>query len=341
MKTGAGTEITAGAVILTGGIGTFAPRPLPAGEEFLGRGLTYFVPDSSGYADRDVVIVGGGDSAVDWALMLHPIARSVTLVHRRDRLPRSSRLGGAAQGLARGDHRQRPGHRHPRRRPAGAHRAQARDARSRASVWWRHSASPPTSGRSATGDSTCTTTATSSSTPRCAPTARHVRRGRHRRLRRKGPTDRDRLRRGRHGSQQRGGALDPAAPLFPGHSTDPQPTTEPDQEFSPCRTSSPHPASTSWTSPASRSAPSTASTRATASSTSTPRSASTAAPASRCAPSRRSARTGGSPTSTPASWRTTAASSSRCCRAATRRWARPAARTRSGRLGVDTPWSRS
>ncbi|MEV4581338.1 NAD(P)/FAD-dependent oxidoreductase [Nonomuraea jabiensis] len=83
VKTGAGTEITAGAVVVTGGIGTFTPRPLPAGEEFLGRGLAYFVPEAADHAGRDVVIVGGGDSAVDWALMLHPVARSVTLVHRR------------------------------------------------------------------------------------------------------------------------------------------------------------------------------------------------------------------------------------------------------------------
>lgn len=84
VKTSAGTEITTRAIVVTGGIGTFTPRPLPAGEEFLGKGLDYFVPSSAQYADKDVVIVGGGDSAVDWALMLHPIAKSVTLVHRRE-----------------------------------------------------------------------------------------------------------------------------------------------------------------------------------------------------------------------------------------------------------------
>lgn len=78
------TEVVCGAVIVTGGIGTFSPRPLPAGEEFLGRGLEYFVPSSQEYVGRDVVIVGGGDSAIDWALMLAPLANSVKLVHRRD-----------------------------------------------------------------------------------------------------------------------------------------------------------------------------------------------------------------------------------------------------------------
>jgi thioredoxin reductase (NADPH) len=78
-----GIVVDTGAVVLTAGIGTFTARTLPAGEEFLGRGLSYFVPDPSAYSDHDVLVVGGGDSAVDWALALHPIARSVTLVHRR------------------------------------------------------------------------------------------------------------------------------------------------------------------------------------------------------------------------------------------------------------------
>jgi ferredoxin/flavodoxin---NADP+ reductase len=78
-----GDAIEAGAVVITGGIGTFTPRPLPCGEEFLGRGLSYFVPDPAVFADRRVLVVGGGDSAVDWVDALVPTAARVTLVHRR------------------------------------------------------------------------------------------------------------------------------------------------------------------------------------------------------------------------------------------------------------------
>lgn len=81
---GDGTEVTAKAVIVTAGIGKFTPRPLPIGQEWLGRGLEFFVPSFEPYAGKDVVIVGGGDSALDWAVHLEPIAASVVLVHRRD-----------------------------------------------------------------------------------------------------------------------------------------------------------------------------------------------------------------------------------------------------------------
>ena len=79
-----GRDVSAGAVLITAGIGKFSPRPLPAGDGWLGRGLEFFVPSFAPYAGKDVVIVGGGDSAFDWAMHLEPVARSVTLVHRRE-----------------------------------------------------------------------------------------------------------------------------------------------------------------------------------------------------------------------------------------------------------------
>jgi ferredoxin/flavodoxin---NADP+ reductase len=80
-----GLEVVCKAVIITGGIGTFTPRPLPDAEEFEGRGLMYFVPKLDVLEGLDVLIVGGGDSAFDWAHNLEPIAKSITLIHRRDR----------------------------------------------------------------------------------------------------------------------------------------------------------------------------------------------------------------------------------------------------------------
>lgn len=76
-------EVRAKSLLITGGIGTFSPRPLPDAERFEGRGLRYFVPKLDELAGTDVLIVGGGDSAVDWALALESLATSVTLIHRR------------------------------------------------------------------------------------------------------------------------------------------------------------------------------------------------------------------------------------------------------------------
>lgn len=80
-----GLVVVAKAVLITGGIGMFSPRQLPVGHEYEGRGLRYFVPKLDELAGLDILIVGGGDSAFDWALSLEPIARSVTLIHRRTR----------------------------------------------------------------------------------------------------------------------------------------------------------------------------------------------------------------------------------------------------------------
>jgi len=74
------------AALITIGVGAFNPKRIPiiGVEKWEGRGLAYFVPDISRYDKKQVVIVGGGDSAVDWALNLVSHAASVTLVHRRD-----------------------------------------------------------------------------------------------------------------------------------------------------------------------------------------------------------------------------------------------------------------
>ncbi|WP_410572675.1 NAD(P)/FAD-dependent oxidoreductase [Amycolatopsis sp. cmx-4-61] len=78
-----GETLRARAVLITAGIGEFTPRPLPAGDGWLGRGMVHFVPSLRAHAGQHVVVVGGGDSAFDWILALHPVAASVTLVHRR------------------------------------------------------------------------------------------------------------------------------------------------------------------------------------------------------------------------------------------------------------------
>jgi thioredoxin reductase len=85
LSTDRGSVLRTKVVVITGGIGEFHPRPLPAAAEWEGRGLVYFVPTLDDHAGKDVLIVGGGDSAFDWAINLHPLAKSITMVHRRDR----------------------------------------------------------------------------------------------------------------------------------------------------------------------------------------------------------------------------------------------------------------
>lgn len=74
------------AIVITGGVGAFQPRKLdlPEAAQYETSNLHYFVNDLSIFTNKRVLISGGGDSAVDWALMLEPIAAQVTLIHRRD-----------------------------------------------------------------------------------------------------------------------------------------------------------------------------------------------------------------------------------------------------------------
>lgn len=74
------------AVVICGGVGAFQPKKLPNPElvPYEGRGLYYTVKEKAAFRGKRILIVGGGDSAVDWALNLKDYAKHVTLIHRRD-----------------------------------------------------------------------------------------------------------------------------------------------------------------------------------------------------------------------------------------------------------------
>lgn len=74
-------------IIITAGNGAFQPRriEIEGAEKYEGKNLHYFINDLNHFAGKKVVVFGGGDSAVDWSLMLEPIAEKVTIVHRRDK----------------------------------------------------------------------------------------------------------------------------------------------------------------------------------------------------------------------------------------------------------------
>jgi len=73
-------------IIIAGGIGAFTPRQLPAvgTADYVGKGIQYFIDNLQALKGKKCLVVGGGDSAVDYALMLEEVADKVTLVHRRD-----------------------------------------------------------------------------------------------------------------------------------------------------------------------------------------------------------------------------------------------------------------
>lgn len=86
LKTNKGEYLTK-TILITAGIGAFQPRKLGVENEetFEGTSLHYSVPDLQKFKGERVLVCGGGDSAVDWALMLEEVAEEVTLVHRRDK----------------------------------------------------------------------------------------------------------------------------------------------------------------------------------------------------------------------------------------------------------------
>ncbi|AKR56225.1 ferredoxin-NADP reductase [Devosia sp. H5989] len=86
LVTDADETFIAKVVVIAAGGGSFQPKrpPVEGIEAFEGKSVFYAVRKMDDFRDQDVVIVGGGDSALDWTLNLQPIARSLTLVHRRD-----------------------------------------------------------------------------------------------------------------------------------------------------------------------------------------------------------------------------------------------------------------
>lgn len=86
MTTDMGTIIEAKVVIIAAGGGSFVPKkpPIPGIEAYEGTSVFYAVRKMEQFRGKDIVIVGGGDSALDWTINLQPLAKSLTLIHRRD-----------------------------------------------------------------------------------------------------------------------------------------------------------------------------------------------------------------------------------------------------------------
>lgn len=85
LATDAGTTFECKVVVIAAGGGSFTPKrpPLPGIENYEGTSVYYSVRKMDAFKDKDVLIVGGGDSALDWTLNLQPVAKSLTLLHRR------------------------------------------------------------------------------------------------------------------------------------------------------------------------------------------------------------------------------------------------------------------
>ncbi|MGI9366429.1 MAG: NAD(P)/FAD-dependent oxidoreductase [Rhizobiaceae bacterium] len=79
-------KLAAKVIVIAAGGGSFQPKrpPVPGIEEYEGHSVFYSVRRMEEFRDHDILIVGGGDSALDWTLNLQPIAKSLTLLHRRD-----------------------------------------------------------------------------------------------------------------------------------------------------------------------------------------------------------------------------------------------------------------
>jgi thioredoxin reductase (NADPH) len=86
LKTDGGMVFHTKIVVIAAGGGSFMPKkpPIPGIDAYEGTSVFYSVKKMEVFRDKDILIVGGGDSALDWTLNLQPIAKSMTLLHRRD-----------------------------------------------------------------------------------------------------------------------------------------------------------------------------------------------------------------------------------------------------------------
>lgn len=86
VRTDAGTEIEAPVVVIAAGGGSFIPKkpPLPGIEAYENKSVFYAVRRIEAFRDKNVLVAGGGDSALDWLINLQPVAKSIGILHRRD-----------------------------------------------------------------------------------------------------------------------------------------------------------------------------------------------------------------------------------------------------------------
>lgn len=98
-----GTRVHCKAVVIAAGLGSFEPRKpeMPHRDEFENKGISYIVRDPEAFRDKNLVIAGGGDSALDWTLHLAPIAKRLTLIHRNESFRGAPDSAEKVQELAR------------------------------------------------------------------------------------------------------------------------------------------------------------------------------------------------------------------------------------------------
>lgn len=86
LETDIGTKLVAPVIVIAAGGGSFVPKkpPLKGVADYEGKGVSYAVRRMEDFRDKDILVAGGGDSALDWLVALEPIANSIQIVHRRD-----------------------------------------------------------------------------------------------------------------------------------------------------------------------------------------------------------------------------------------------------------------